>query len=133
MILLSPFHKSYLTKSYALLAVHSLNDCDTTSKVLTKQAAIKTVTKDYYHILTEFGKSDMNNRITSNAEEYLLHFLSNGVSNNENFKDLLYTMYHQETTRWTLRNYHTYPVLFTFTFYVHTCNVFFDYTLHFRI
>ena len=39
----------------------------------------------------------MNDRITSNTEECLVHCLYEGVNNNENFNDLCYTMYHQKT------------------------------------
>ena len=63
---------------------------------MTKYTAIKTTTKDCYH-LTEFGKSDMNDRITGNTEEYLVHCLYKGVSNHENFNGLCCTMYHQKT------------------------------------
>ena len=77
-----------------LPAVHSLTGCDTTSKIYTKYNAIKTVTKDYYHLLTEFGKSDMVDRLNNNAEEYLVHCLSNSASNDESFNDLRYSMYH---------------------------------------
>ena len=37
-----------------LPAVHSLTGSDATSKISTKYNAIKTINKDYYHLLTEF-------------------------------------------------------------------------------
>ena len=39
----------------------------------------------------------MNDRITANTEEYLVHCLYKGVSNHKNFNDLCYTMYHKKT------------------------------------
>ena len=78
----------------ALPAVHSLTGCDTTSKISTKCNAIKTVTKDYYHLLTEFLKSDIGDRLNNNAEEYQVQCLSKCASNDEGFNDLRYSMYH---------------------------------------
>ena len=69
--------------SDVLPAVHSLTDCHTTSKISTKYNAIQTVTKDYYHLLTEFGKSDMDGKLDNNDEEYLVHCLSRSASNDE--------------------------------------------------
>ena len=80
--------------SDVLPAVHSLTGCNTTSKISPKYNAIKTVTQDYYHLLTEFGKSEMDNRSNSNAEEYLIHCLSKSASNEKRFNDLRYSMYH---------------------------------------
>ena len=80
-----------------LPAVHSLTGCDTTSKISTKYNAIKTVTKDYYHLLSEFGKSGMDDRLNKNAEEYLVQCLSKSANNNESFNDLHYSMYHQKS------------------------------------
>ena len=42
--------------SDVLPAVHSLTGSDATSKISAKYNAIKTINKDYYHLLTEFGK-----------------------------------------------------------------------------
>jgi len=81
--------------SDVLPAVHSLTGCDTTSKISTKYTAINTVSREYYHLLTEFGKSEMNDRMNHNAEEYLVHYL-NKSANCVNFNDLRYTMYHQK-------------------------------------
>ena len=53
-------------------AVHSLISCDTTSKISARYSAIKTVTKDYCHLHTKFGKSGMDDRLNNNAEEYLV-------------------------------------------------------------
>ena len=78
-----------------LPAVHGFSGCGTTSKISTKYNAIKTVTKDYYHLLTVFPKSDMDDRLNNNAEEYLVHCLSKSASNDESFNDLRYTMHHQ--------------------------------------
>lgn len=46
--------------SDVLPAVYSSTGCDTTSNVLAKYTAIKNATKDYYHPLAKFGKSDLN-------------------------------------------------------------------------
>ena len=83
--------------SDVLQAVHTLAGCDTTSKISTEYNVIKTVNKDYYHLLTKFGKSDMDDRLNNKAEEYLVHCLSKSASNDESFNDLLYSMYHQKS------------------------------------
>ena len=75
--------------SDVLPAVHSLTGCNTTSKISSKNNAIKTVTKDYYHPLTEFGKSDMDDRLNNNTEEYLVHCFSKCASNDESFNDVI--------------------------------------------
>ena len=41
------------------------------------------VAKDYYHLLAEFGKSDMDNKLNSNDDEYLVHCLSKTASNDQ--------------------------------------------------
>ena len=58
--------------SDVLPAVHSLISCDTNSKISARYSAIKTVTKDYCHLHTKFGKSGMDDRLNNNAEEYLV-------------------------------------------------------------
>ena len=83
--------------SDVLPAVHSLTGCNTTSKISAKYNAIKTVTQNYYHLLTEFGKSEMDNRSNSNAEEYLIHCHSKSANNEKRFNDLRYSMYHQKS------------------------------------
>ena len=83
--------------SDVLQAVHTLAGCDTTSKISTEYNVIKTVNKDYYHLLTKFGKSDMDDRLNNKAEEYLVHCLSKSASKDESFNDLLYSMYHQKS------------------------------------
>ena len=83
--------------SDVLQAVHTLAGCDTTSKISTEYNVIKTVNKDYYHLLTKFGKSDMDDRLNNKAEEYLVHCLSKSASNDESFNDLRYSMYHQKS------------------------------------
>ena len=80
--------------SDVLPAIHSLTGCDTTSKNPTKYNAINTATKDYYHLLTEFGKSDMGHRLNNN---YLVHCFSKSASNDESFNDLRHSMYHQKS------------------------------------
>ena len=85
--------------SDVLPAVHSLTACDTTSKISTKYNAIKIVTKDYYHLITEFGKSDMDDRLNNNVEECLIQYLSKSTSNEESFNDLSYSMYHKKVSR----------------------------------
>ena len=75
--------------SDVLPAVHSLTGCNTTSKISSKNNAIKTVTKDYYHFLTEFGKSDMDDRLNNNTEEYLVHCFSKSASNDKSFNDVI--------------------------------------------
>ena len=82
--------------SDVLPAVHSLTGCDTTSKISTKYTAIKAVNKDNYHLLTEFGKSKINFKIGSNAEEYLVNCLNKSTNAVNNFNDLRYYMYHQK-------------------------------------
>ena len=81
--------------SDVLLAVHSLTGCDT-SKISTKYTAINTVSKEYYHLLTEFGKSEMNNKINRNAEEYSVHCLNKSSANCVNFNHLRYAMYQKK-------------------------------------
>ena len=72
--------------SDVLPAVHSLTGCNTTSKISSKNNAIKTVTKD---LLTEFGKSDMDDRLNNNTEEYLVHCFSKSASNDESFNNVI--------------------------------------------
>ena len=57
------------------------------------------VTKDCYHLLAEFGKSDMDNKLNSNDDEYLVHCLSKTASNDEKFNGLRYSMYHQKSSQ----------------------------------
>ena len=76
--------------SDVLPAVHSLTGCDTTSKVFKKYNAIKTVIKDYYHLLTD-------DRLNNKTDKYLVHCLSKSASNDKSFNDLRYSMYHQKS------------------------------------
>ena len=104
-------------------AVHIWTSFANKSKVSTNYTILKTATKDYWQLP----------RITSNALEYLLHFLHTNGSNNENFNDLSYTMYPQKSSRWTLRNYQAHPLQFSVIFRVPTYNVLVGYTHSFRI
>ena len=55
---------------------HALTGCDTTSKVGTKPAALKTGTECGYEILCFFGKTELTDEIISNAEKFLLKGIS---------------------------------------------------------
>ena len=103
-------YHAYLVVFSTIFSVHTLNvfidnmhpssvHQDHTSKMSTKYNAIniKTVTKDYYHLLTEFRKCDMDDRLKNNVEEYLVYCLSKRASNDEGFNDSQYSMYHQKS------------------------------------
>ena len=58
-----------------LPAVHALTGCDTTSKIGTKEAALKTANVCGYEHLCFFGKHELMNDMIYNAEQFLLRFV----------------------------------------------------------
>lgn len=89
-----PVHKicNVLQKSIVetLPAVHALSGCDTTSKVGSKHSAFA-LAKDYSYLLKDFGKQELTESISEQAEEFLTRTLA------KNFKimnDLRITKYH---------------------------------------
>ena len=58
-----------------LSTVHALTGCDTTSKIGTKEAALKTANVCGYEHLCFFGKHELMNDMFYNAEQFLLRFV----------------------------------------------------------
>ena len=56
--------------------VHTLTGCDTTIKVATKPAALKTTNECGYELICFFGKTELTDEIISNAEKFLLKCIS---------------------------------------------------------
>ena len=55
-----------------LPTVHTLTGCNTTSKIGTKAAVLKTANACGYEHLCFFGKHELTNEIIYNAEQFLL-------------------------------------------------------------
>ena len=74
--------------------VHALTGCDTTSKVGTKSATLKTVNECDYELLCFFGKTELTDEIISNAEKFLLKCVSD--QNLDKFDNIRYELYHKK-------------------------------------
>ena len=73
--------------------VYALTGCDTTSKVGTKSAALKTVNECGYE-LCFFGKTELTGEIISNVEKFLLKCVSD--QNLDKSDDIRYELYHKK-------------------------------------
>ena len=93
-----PVHTLVTTLSADIIsvlpAVHALTGCDTTSKISTKKAVLKTVFKGHCNKLSNFGKSPITEEMTVSAEAFLVSCLTKqeGV---DNFNLLRYMKYQQ--------------------------------------
>ena len=83
-----------------LPAVHALTGCDTTSKIGTKAAALKTVNSCGYEHLCFLGKHELTNEIIYNAEQFFLRCISNEKL--DSFDDLRYDVYHKKLQEFDL-------------------------------
>ena len=78
-----------------LPAVHALTGCDTTSKVGTKAAALKTAAKYGFELLHLFGKAELTDEMIINADKFLLRCISSNEKLN-NFDELRHEIYHKK-------------------------------------
>ena len=76
-----------------LPALHSLTGCDTTSKICTKNAALKIADTDFIENLVAFGKTDINIDMIIMAEKFLVKCIDS-KANSESFDDLRMEYYH---------------------------------------
>ena len=95
-----PLHNLFNVMDHEVIdilpAVHALTGCDTTSKVGTKSAALKTAAKYGFQLLPMFGKvTELTEDIICNAEKFLLRCISSNESLND-FDDLRYEIYHKK-------------------------------------
>ena len=79
-----------------LPAVHALTGCDTTSKIGTKAAALKTAFACGIELLHSFGKTDISDEMIANAEKFLLNCITSNCKFNY-FDELRYHIYHTKT------------------------------------
>ena len=104
-----PVHTLVTTLSADIIsvlpAVHALTGCDTTSKINTKKAVLKTVFKGHCNKLSNFGKSPITEEMTVSAEAFLVSCLTKqeGV---DNFDLLRYMKYHQNVHQLDLKPKH---------------------------
>ena len=75
-----------------LPGVPALTTCDTTSKIGTKTAALKTANTCGYEHLCFFGKHELTNEMIYNAKQFLLRCILNEKL--DSFDDLRYDVYH---------------------------------------
>lgn len=79
-----------------LPAIHSLTGCDTTSKVGTKLAALKTAEAFAENLLFDFGKEPLNQDMEKRAEQYLVQVLGSGL---HTMDALRFYQYHHKKIR----------------------------------
>ena len=70
-----------------LPALHALTGCDTTSKICSKNAALKIEDTDFIENLVAFGKTDINIDMIIMAEKFLVRCIDS-KANSESFDDL---------------------------------------------
>ena len=76
-----------------LPALHALTGCDTTSKICSKNAALKIADTDFIENLVAFGKTDINIDMVIMAEKFLVKCIDS-KANSESFDDLRMEYYH---------------------------------------
>ena len=78
-----------------LPALHALTGCDTTSKICSKNAALKTAETGIIENLVTFGKTAINVDMIVAAEKFLVKCID-GKTNSQSFDELRMEYYHRE-------------------------------------
>ena len=84
-----------------LPAVHALTACDTTSKVGTKEAALKASEHTGSELLSSFGKEPLSDDMIAAAKKFLVGCLSD-ISTIKSFDELRYHQYHKKSFEFNL-------------------------------
>ena len=87
-----------------LPAVHALTGCDTTSKIGTKAAALKTAFACGIELLHSFGKTVISVEMIANAEKFLLNCITSNCKFNY-LDELRYHIYHTKTFQLDLEKF----------------------------
>ena len=86
-----------------LPAIHALTGCDTTSKFGTKGMAFKEGKKNGYNLLYSFGRDEISNQMTADAEKFLLNCIKrHDVST---FDELRYIVYHEKHLQFDIERF----------------------------
>ncbi len=80
----------------SLPAIHALSGCDTTSKIGTKKAALKTATQSGCVELETFAKQPLTEAMITSAERYLVSVISSDHTV-KTFDKLRYNIYHKKS------------------------------------
>ena len=80
-----------------LPALHALTGCDTTSKICSKNTALKIADTNIIENLVTFGKTDLSIDMIIMAEKFLVKCIYS-KTNSENFDDLRMEFYHHNNT-----------------------------------
>ena len=86
-----------------LPAGHAFTGCETTSKIGTNAAALKTANACGYEHLCLFGKHELTNEMIYNDEQFLLRCISNEKL--DLFDDLRYDVYHKKLQEFDLEKF----------------------------
>ena len=86
-------NKTETTVVDVLPPLHALTGCDTTSKICSKTAALKTTDTDVIENLVTFCKTDINFDMIITAEKFLVKCIDS-KTNSENLDELRMEYYH---------------------------------------